>query len=78
MRRVLTRLGDGLLERLVPKTTATAYQGSGTQRAWFEACYCADAGSPPPYNSYPCQWVGKICDSSTCTACYWISGWCCG
>jgi hypothetical protein len=58
---VVSRLGDRLLQKLVPKTTASACGDASVQAEWFVACYCGDIGSPPPGNSFPCRWIGKIC-----------------
>lgn len=70
---VITRLGDRLLERLVPKTTARAYERAGALPAGYRRCYCGDAGSPPPGSSYPCKWIEKWCDDSgSCTPCFFI------
>ncbi|WP_460532302.1 hypothetical protein [Flindersiella endophytica] len=79
MRGVITSLGDRLLERLVPKTKATAYQGSAAiPAAGYRRCYCGDIGSPPPGSSYPCSWIEKYCDNSgSCTPCFFIGGNCC-
>ena len=75
---VVSRLGDRLLERLVPKTTASAAEGASAEAAWFVACYCGDAGSPYPGYLFPCRWIGKACDSGGCTACgTYIGGNCC-
>jgi hypothetical protein len=74
MRGVMTGLGDRLLDRLVPKATATA----DTQAAGFVSCYCGDIGSPPPGNQYPCQWIQRLCDrNGSCTSCRYVGGWCC-
>lgn len=78
MRGVLTKLGDRLLERLVPKTKATAFEDSGMREYGFVRCYCGDIGSPPPGSSYPCQWIEKLCDrNGVCSSCKYVGAWCC-
>jgi hypothetical protein len=55
----VTRLGDRLLERLVPKAAAAACEGASAQAEWFVACWCGDHNSIAP-----CRWFGYIC--TTC------------
>ena len=46
---LFNKVGDRLLDLVVPKTTASAEAG------WYTACYCHD---------YYTTWVYKYCDSS--------------
>lgn len=69
---VVSRLGDRLLQRLVPKTTASACEGASAQAEWWEPCFCGDWNS-----AYPCQVYGRICGTcagtSYCTTCNIVS-----
>ena len=73
---VVSRLSDRLLQRLVPKTTATACVG--VQASWTQHCYCADRGSPEPYDKYPNHWISQYCitcgGSAYCGDCNIIEG----
>lgn len=72
----MARLGDRLLERLVPKTVAAACGGVEAQAEWYERCYCN--WTEPQYN---CQFMYRLCGvcggTTYCTECIMSGERCC-
>lgn len=64
MTGALGRLGDQLLERLVPKATAKA------DASWIEVCYCRNLKR----YKRECHVVGG---TTGCTSCYLVDVWIC-
>ena len=70
---VLGKLGDRLLNRLVPKTVARACE-AGTMATWTEFCWCK---KPHGYNES--RKIYKVCDNcggTQCSACTLIGSPC--
>jgi hypothetical protein len=71
----MTRLGDRLLERLVPKTVAAACAGAGAQAQWEERCACR------VYVPGVCYWKYRMCSNcggtTHCTDCFIEGEGCC-
>lgn len=75
MTKVVNRLSDKIVERLVPRTTATACQGP--QNGWFQFCRC-DGPCDPPLGT--CKQLWKWCDVcagiTSCSPCDYVMGSC--
>jgi hypothetical protein len=71
---VLRRLGDRMLERVVPKAVASACVGA--QADWRETCYCDREGYLAP-----CHWIMRWCTTcggiTSCGPCDSLSTRCC-
>lgn len=75
MTTALNKLSDRLVQRLVPKTTATACMGP--QAGWWRICYCSNPNSCPAHCRVIYQWCDVCAGITSCTGCDYDFGYVC-